>query len=192
MYSSMRPAPGRSGRTTRRLPVVTVLGAALCAGMTLLTPAASAVPAALEPVTCETTSRVMPETPQPGLPGQGGFQGTGTITCRDAQGAPYLEGETTFSGTLPSPEASAAAVAPVFRSRVDWSDGAVTTGTFTDFRTMPAQNGTLKFTINGVNDADSTRFGGYSVSAAGQSAHTAGDPTEVDSITQTGQVTYTP
>ncbi|WP_416483229.1 hypothetical protein [Streptomyces sp. CL12] len=191
MRTSEPPTLRTTGRS-RRLPIVTTLAAALCTGMTLLTPVASATPVAAEPVTCETTSRSMPQTPQPGTLGPVGFEGTGTVTCRDAQGEPYLEGSSTFSGTLPSPEATAAGVTPVFRSRVDWSDGTVTTGTFTDFGTRLAENGALEFTINGVNDADSTRFGGYTVVASGESVHVSSDPVEEAVKTQNGKVTYTP
>lgn len=187
----MRPSP-TTARTAWRLPTVTGLAAALCAGLTILTPAASAAPVALDPVTCQTTSTSSPLPPQAGLPGQESFQGTGTVTCRDAQGEPYLEGESTFSGTLPSLDATTAGSAPVFRSRVDWSDGTVTTGTFTDFSTKPADNGALELTIKGTNDADSTRFGGYSVSATGQSVLAAPGPDGQIVNTQTGTVTYTP
>ncbi|MFE7622553.1 hypothetical protein [Streptomyces sp. NPDC057509] len=190
MRTAKPPTPRTTGRS-RRLPLVTTLAAALCTGLTLLAPVASATPAA-EPVTCETTSRSMPQAPEPGSLDPVGFEGTGTVTCRDAQGEPYLEGSSTFSGTLPSPEATAAGVTPVFRSRVDWSDGTVTTGTFTDFNAGLAENGALEFTINGVNDADSTRFGGYTVAASGQSVRVSSDPVEEVVNTQNGQVTYTP
>ncbi|GAA5074510.1 hypothetical protein [Streptomyces similanensis] len=187
----MRPSL-KAARSARRLPTVTVLAAAVCASMTLLTPAASATTAVAEPVTCETTSTSTPPPPQPGIPDQARFEGTGTVTCRDAQGTAYLEGESTFSGTLPSPTAPAAGVTPVFRSRVDWSDGTVTTGTFTDFQTRPGDNGVLELTIKGVNDADSTRFAGYSVSATGQSVHVGAEPNGEVISTQKGTVTYTP
>ncbi|MDI3408900.1 hypothetical protein [Streptomyces cavernicola] len=187
----MRPSL-RTAWSARRLPTVTFIAAALCAGMTVLTPAASATTAAPQPVTCETTSRSMLEPPQIGLPSQPRFEGTGTVTCRDAQGEPYLEGESTFSGTLPSLDAIAAGGKPVFRSRVDWSDGTVTTGTFTDFRTEPGENGVLELTIKGANDVGSTRFGGWSVSAAGQSVRVGVDPSGEIVNAQTGRVTYTP
>ncbi|MFD5814271.1 hypothetical protein [Streptomyces sp. NPDC127038] len=187
----MRPSL-KTARSAWRLPTVTVLAAALCASMTVLTPAASANSAVADPVTCETTSTSSLDTPQAGIPGETTFQGTGTVTCRDAQGDPALEGKSTFSGTLPSPDATTATSGPVFRSRVDWSDGTVTTGTFTDFRTKAADNGIVELTINGVNDADSTRFAGYSVSATGESVPAGVDPDGKILSTQTGKVTYTP
>ncbi|WP_369209170.1 hypothetical protein [Streptomyces sp. PU-14G] len=132
--------------------------------MTVLTPAASAEPAAPKPV-----------------------------TCRDAQGRPYLKGESKFSGTLPSLKDTAAGAKPVFRSRVDWSDGTVTTGTFTDFKTSLTQDGGLEFTIKGFNDADSTtRFAGYSVSAVGRSARLGMDPAEEVQKSQKGKIAYMP
>ncbi|MGW0964703.1 hypothetical protein [Streptomyces sp. NPDC002516] len=182
----------KTARSAWRLPSVTVLAATLCASMTVLTPAASATPAVPEPVTCDTTSSSTVEAPQAGIPGQATFKGTGTVTCRDAQGQTYLEGESTFSGTLPSLDATATGGGPVFRSRVDWSDGTVTTGTFTDFRTKLGDNSVLELTINGVNDADSTRFAGYSVAATGQSVHVGTAPDGGTLSTQTGKVTYTP
>ncbi|WP_432021144.1 hypothetical protein [Streptomyces sp. 1222.5] len=185
----MRPSL-KAARSARRLPTVTVLAAALCASMTVLTPTASATTTVAEPVTCETTSTSTPPPLQAGIPDQARFEGTGTVTCRDAQGTPYLEGASTFSGTLPSP--TAAGLTPVFRSRVDWSDGTVTTGTFTDFQVTPADDGALQLTIKGVNDADSTRFASYSVSATGQSVHVGTDPNGEVISNQKGTVTYRP
>ncbi|MGW6877824.1 hypothetical protein ACWGHA_36490 [Streptomyces xanthophaeus] len=175
-------------RFARRLSTVTALATALCAGMTLLTPAAVAKPAAAESVVCESTSRDTLEAPQPGNPTGTRFTGTGTITCLDAQGQPYLEGTTEFSGTLPSLTTGAT---PLYSGRVDWSDGTVTTGTLTDFSTQAGEGGILQFTIKGSNDADSTRFGGYSVSITGQSVREIVDPTGEIHSTQKGTVTYT-
>ncbi|WP_327303982.1 hypothetical protein OG730_10415 [Streptomyces sp. NBC_01298] len=182
----MHPFP-RTARYTRHLQILTVCAAALCAGTALLAPAAAAKPAAAESVVCESTARGTLQAPQLGSPTR--FTGTGTITCRNEQGEPYLEGKTEFSGTLPSPTADAK---PESRSRVEWSDGKVTTGTFTDFGTEVGDDGVLKFTIKGVNDAASTRFGGYTVSITGHSVREVPDPTGEIHTTEQGQVLYTP
>ncbi|MGW6568437.1 hypothetical protein [Streptomyces sp. NPDC054975] len=179
----------RTAQYPRRLRTLTVLAAALCSGTALLAPAAAAKPAAAESVVCESTARGTLQAPQLGSPDVTRFTGTGTITCRDALSEPYLEGTTEFSGTLPSP---AAGVEPEYRGRVEWSDGEVTTGTFTDFGTEVGNDGVLKFTIKGVNDATSTRFGGYTVSVTGQSVREVTDPTGEIHTTQQAEVVYTP
>ncbi|WP_329021776.1 hypothetical protein [Streptomyces sp. NBC_01423] len=175
-------------RSVRRLPTVTVFAAALCTGMTLLSPSATAIPAAAGPIVCVSTAHASVETPQPGDLDGPGFTGTGTITCPGAEGEPDLQGTTEFSGTLPSP----AGIAPVYRGRVDWSDGMVTTGTLTDFTTQVGEDGVLEFTVKGVNDAESTRFGRYAVSITGRAIHETTDPTGQIASTQSGEITYTP
>ncbi|WP_406152183.1 hypothetical protein [Streptomyces sp. NBC_01012] len=183
----MRLSPPQA-RSLRRLPTVTVLAAALCTGMTLLSPAATAGPAAADPLVCESTAQASVEAPQPGDLDGTGFSGTGTITCTGTGGEPELQGTTRFSGTLPSPTGG---ITPVYRGRVDWSDGMVTTGTLTDFSTQVGEDGVLEFTVKGINDAGSTRFGGYAVAISGRAVHEAPDLNGEISSTQSGQVTYT-
>lgn len=126
----MRPSPTQA-RTPRRLPVVTTLAAALCAAAALLAPASSAQSAALaETVVCETIAQDTVMLPDLGIPGDTTYEGAGTVTCKDDQGQIYLEGTSTFSGSIPAPDA-ADGITPVYRARVDWNDGTVTTGTFT-------------------------------------------------------------
>ncbi|MFD9454161.1 hypothetical protein ACFWBC_13870 [Streptomyces sp. NPDC059985] len=178
----------RTVRSPWRLQTLTVLATALCAGTALLAPAAAAKPAAAQSVVCESTARNTLEAPQLGNPTGTRFTGTGTITCEDDQGETALEGKTEFSGTLPSPTAD---TKPEYRGRVEWSDGTVTTGTFTDFGTEMGDDGVLRFTIKGVNDAASTRFGGYAVSITGQSLRGTVDPTGEIRSTQQGKIVYT-
>ncbi|MFF8478455.1 hypothetical protein [Streptomyces sp. NPDC015414] len=187
----MRPSPTQA-RTPRRLPVATVLAAALCAATTLLAPASSAQPAApAEPVVCETTAQDTLKLPDLGVPGDTTYEGTGTVTCKDDQGKIYLEGTSTFSGTIPTFNA-ADGIKPVYRARVDWNDGTVTTGTFTDFSEKTGSDGIAQVMINGVNDASSTRFASWSASIAAQSVRASVDPNGEIHNKQTGTVTYRP
>ncbi|UFQ99918.1 hypothetical protein KBP30_01195 [Streptomyces sp. Go40/10] len=187
----MRPSPTKA-RTPRRLSVATVLAAALCAGATLLAPASFAQQAApSEPVVCESTAQDTLKLPDIGAPGGTTYEGTGTVTCKDDQGKIYLEGTSTFSGTIPVPNA-ADGITPVYRARVDWNDGTVTTGTFTDFREKTGSDGITQVTINGVNDASSTRFASWSTSIAAQSLRASVDPNGEIHNKLTGTVTYRP
>ncbi|MFF5706613.1 hypothetical protein ACFY7H_29620 [Streptomyces sp. NPDC012794] len=171
--------------------MATALAAALCAGTALYAPASSAEPAApvaAEAVVCESTAQNTVKVP---ALGDTTFEGTGTITCKNAQGETLLEGATTFSGTTPAPDAGDG-VTPVYRARVDWKDGTVSTGTFTDVRQQVGADGVVEVTINGVNDASSTRFASWSVAIAAQSARVSVDPSGEIHNKVTGTVTYTP
>ncbi|MFF2364256.1 hypothetical protein ACFVU0_16310 [Streptomyces sp. NPDC058122] len=154
-------------------------------------PTALANPAQARPITCEATSHDVVSDPTSETPAETSYRGSGTVTCRDTDGRAWLEGTGTFSGTIPTAEAASAGATPVYRSRVDWSDGTVTTGTFTDFHEETVGN-LQTVTIKGTTDAASTRFANWGVSVVGTSVREEGSFTDGVHDAQSTTVTYTP
>jgi hypothetical protein len=142
------------------------------------------------PTVCQTTSQDSDHSVT-GNPGEIAFSGTGTLTCLDEATGQTLQGTDTFGGTVTGLPCTGDDTLDSYHARVDWSDGTVTTGTFTNFD-IARINGSEIITIIGPVDASSTRFAGYSNYVIGVSTGSCNASGGAGSGKQTGVVTYLP
>ncbi|MFC3450793.1 hypothetical protein [Amycolatopsis speibonae] len=148
---------------------------------------ASAASAAPVPIACESTAQNGSASANPHNPAEIDFWGTGTITCVNPEGALLINGTTTFDGTIPHAQCLGTVSSGRYHAKVDWADGKTTEGTFTDFSEVTAA-GSSAVTISGVNDATSTRFGGYHATIVSTALGTCGSAGK----TEAGTILYTP
>jgi hypothetical protein len=188
-----QPSSPRGRRACWRLLTVATAAVAVIGGLTVLAPRALAAPAAASlalPAFCQSTAADA-DVYGAGGPGSVGFTGTGTISCLDLASGKTLTGASVFSGVINGVECTGAETSGSYRDTVTWSDGTVTTGTFTNLD-IESIDGLEHLKITGTTDATSTRYPGYSVTIDGSDYNNCGSLGVETGGTQTAIVSYLP